>query len=116
MRISDWSSDVCSSDLEAAVYLKHLAGHEALVRGDPHDRIGDVITRAHPAKRIFLGESVENRLIARGLGRHRSRSKAGRDGIGANAAMAEHVGRSEEHTSELQTLQRLYYPVLSWKK
>src|SRR3546814_12942306 len=88
MRISDWSSDVCSSDLglrgcrpgcfhccadfgirrippqrEAAVYLKHLAGHEALVRGDPHGRIGDVITRAHPAKRIFLGESVENRLI-----------------------------------------------------
>src|SRR3546814_18894962 len=92
MRISDWSSDVCSSDLEAAVYLKHLAGHEALVRGDPHGRIGDVITRAHPAKRIFLGESVENRLIARGLGRHRSRRKAGRDGIGANAAMADLVG------------------------
>src|SRR3546814_4150173 len=96
---------------EAAVYLKHLAGHEALVRGDPHGRIGDVITCAHPAKRIFLGESVENRLIARGLGRHRSRRKAGRDGIGANAAMAELVGdaRSEEHTYELPSLMSISY-------
>src|SRR3546814_7714329 len=31
MRISDWSSDVCSSDLEAAIHFRHGRGDNHLV-------------------------------------------------------------------------------------
>src|SRR3546814_3218123 len=58
MRISDWSSDVCSSDLGHLVHLEHLpavggAVHEAEVRsaarvgeGAVHVGIGVVLLRA----------------------------------------------------------------------
>src|SRR3546814_9636354 len=78
MRISDWSSDVCSSDL--------LRRH----RGD------DLETRPH------LG--AQHRQIA---------------GVaGMEAAPGFHVGtrRSEEHTSELQSLMRISYAVFCLKK
>src|SRR3546814_20093035 len=39
MRISDWSSDVCSSDLQGKTHLLHAIGHAYLA--------------AHPRARIF---------------------------------------------------------------
>src|SRR3546814_2883505 len=108
MRISDWSSDVCSSDLILAVADKGLLAvdHIAIV--------GAARGRAH---------RLEIRARA-GLGhRHRADQRAGRHpGQPAMALRFGAIGedimgdRSEEHTSELQSLMRLSYAVFCLKK
>src|SRR3546814_4274729 len=99
MRISDWSSDVCSSDL--------LGGQ----RIDQQRRDRDGQTDAERPPRFTLVfenlasvlERAEQRrhalIICRALCRQRERS-----------------GRSEEHTSELQSLMRISYAVFCLKK
>src|SRR3546814_2921022 len=89
MRISDWSSDVCSSDLAHAWPLEHLLGDEAegddgaeLQPGDGDDRHQGVLQRVAEVDRP-AGEAT---------------------------------GRSEEHTSELQSLMRSSYAVFCLKK
>src|SRR3546814_5238524 len=81
MRISDWSSDVCSSDLGAEIGRLH-AGQ--LVDG--------------VAQRVRLG------LVQASAGQHLDRADQVLDRIGQRAG-----GRSEEHTSELQSLMRISY-------
>src|SRR3546814_3467233 len=94
MRISDWSSDVCSSDLVAAVALvgKEI-GAEKLV-----ERRGDLrrllFHHLAGARLEIAPEAFEHRLPLR--------------------ATARHV-RSEEHTSELQSLMRISYAVFCLK-
>src|SRR3546814_20166760 len=51
MRISDWSSDVCSSDLPAAHGLGDGAAHEDLLAGDATEVGGAV---AHPVAVVVL--------------------------------------------------------------
>src|SRR3546814_17894337 len=46
MRISDWSSDVCSSDLRAEVVLAHLFGRDRLDLGLGH--LPDLLRQRHP--------------------------------------------------------------------
>src|SRR3546814_4126963 len=62
MRISDWSSDVCSSDLEIEAMLQaHPAVKLAQVVGIPHDRYVEV-----PAAFVELAEgqsATEDELI-----------------------------------------------------
>src|SRR3546814_6392703 len=86
MRISDWSSDVCSSDLDVAP-----------ARGA--DRGGDT--------------GLENQVAERAhsLGR---RAFIGRAGPGVERDQIDL--RSEEHTSELQSLMRISYAVFCLKK
>src|SRR3546814_8612969 len=96
MRISDWSSDVCSSDLELFVaptaVMKALAGFA----------------------RATIGGTLEPRLgFAVGDARN------GADGVRAQLAALgadEKVLRSEEHTSELQSLMRISYAVFCLKR
>src|SRR3546814_3405702 len=111
MRISDWSSDVCSSDLlddlargarrkGVAAARQIGAGHRLRDRA-PLGREGDVLR-------------VDIVAIGRGRGR-RGRARA------VHAEHAEHVTdavghRSEEHTSELQSLMRISYAVFCLKK
>src|SRR3546814_4383630 len=93
MRISDWSSDVCSSDLPF-----HAIGQDHLL---------------HLARgRIFVADQQVLRHLLR-------------DGGAAAGALArpdlgrivEHrADRSEEHTSELQSLMRISYAVFCLKK
>src|SRR3546814_10337381 len=79
MRISDWSSDVCSSDLIA------------------------------PASRRCSGSVRPS--PARSVRRHGGSSASHRsDGSGDRRS------RSEEHTSELQSLMRISYAVFCLKK
>src|SRR3546814_14221967 len=63
MRISDWSSDVCSSDL-----LRHpeLAGKPVIVggRGDPTER-AVVSTASYEARAFGVGSGMPLRLAAR---------------------------------------------------
>src|SRR3546814_10877860 len=55
MRISDWSSDVCSSDLEAAVQRLYALSEGALL--DMGDFAGGVLKylRKHPLPRLTIG-------------------------------------------------------------
>src|SRR3546814_4007156 len=126
MRISDWSSDVCSSDLGARGALvrrdlehegaigKHAARAEAVER---HDR-GVV----DPAGSTLIGA----RRIDEAIGDHPDASAERRvdrllDMIGARRGEQQRLGmrapaidgplRSEEHTSELQSLMRISYAV-----
>src|SRR3546814_3073324 len=114
MRISDWSSDVCSSDLVMDA-LEPEAGVAAL----------NLLAEGHPVAKVEIGDGIEAGL---------ERGEAFGGGFGARklfmverdaAVGVEHrhqrlvetafldraVGRSEEHTSELQSLMRTSYAV-----
>src|SRR3546814_9499323 len=111
MRISDWSSDVCSSDL---------------------------IVRAGNRTTVYVGEAVN---LKRRFGNYRRPGATQQTSLRLNALLIEAIGqcgaitvdiayqdiglniggvamdaRSEEHTSELQSLMRISYAVLCLKK
>src|SRR3546814_8238609 len=117
MRISDWSSDVCSSDLRCHEIVCDLDDVASLAGGFSIDdvlRVG----AAHDIGEALL-ESLRLRLLLRG--------DKGLDGarwlVVADAAswrrrrlVGDHAhfgnaSRSEEHTSELQSLMRISYAV-----
>src|SRR3546814_8570016 len=115
MRISDWSSDVCSSDLEAG----HAVDAEAACLAVFLANLG--------GERLALQESLRLAGIeadaCRGGGQHLERA----DVLAAEEVSLEQRfqglavavlagGRSEEHTSELQSLMRISYAVFSLKK
>src|SRR3546814_2528122 len=107
MRISDWSSDVCSSDLipvhvghavaprRRAVTFDHLVefGNAQLGTVEVHD----------PRPPAILGHP-----------RHRDIGEIGERIAERRQLPVEH--RSEEHTSELQSLMRISYAVFCLKK
>src|SRR3546814_8622108 len=160
MRISDWSSDVCSSDLhldDIEAVIKILAKCAAadqlahmLVRGRDHAHVdGDLAfgaDRAHCALlqreqqldlhvRRQIGDFVEKQRAVLG-GLEQTGLVAVRTGEAAlqmaeefalhqlrrnRAAIDRHerstcTRRSEEHTSELQSLMRISYAVFCLKK
>src|SRR3546814_5197748 len=120
MRISDWSSDVCSSDLlgpdDAAIleYDPAGAGYAAvqltewLYRSRDYHRIQSSLTAAQSA----IDRDGRIRLVI-----------ARRDpGVwnwldtGGHEHVFSILRRSEEHTSELQSLMRISYAVFCLKK
>src|SRR3546814_7565978 len=101
MRISDWSSDVCSSDL--APLIKPGFRTRDLFRGR-HPEQGQIIEAFE--MRAFLAEL----LAALDIDQRRDGVGEIRDRIGYRG------NRSEEHTSELQSLMRISYAVFCLKK
>src|SRR3546814_5199559 len=105
MRISDWSSDVCSSDLPVPeVESDLLLGH-----GHGYDRVDCRAERkAHPVEAI---------IEARGIG-HQLSTQFGPPLhlVQRFERRGDDRGRSEEHTSELQSLMRISYAVFCLKK
>src|SRR3546814_2722040 len=112
MRISDWSSDVCSSDLTVAPDQRHA--------GDPAERQADLQLFGNPGHPVRSG----------GAGRHPARTGGAQLWLCADAEGGEHRtapavprrnggpagrrhdagrARSEEHTSELKSLMRSSY-------
>src|SRR3546814_19065192 len=61
MRISDWSSDVCSSDLEMALGAVEITLAEDATRSDRDLRLADVIARA---QRVAFGIEEDQHAIA----------------------------------------------------
>src|SRR3546814_5017547 len=123
MRISDWSSDVCSSD--------RLHGHENLAPGPGDGLVATDIGRDR--ERRIVAELVEQAVQAIpqaviGAGMRDPQQflelPVGRiGGIGAGETYDVEgdraqigLGRSEEHTSELQSLMRISYAVFCLKK
>src|SRR3546814_3776946 len=115
MRISDWSSDVCSSDLGEVV-------EEVLLVSQPGQRTGGL---EHPqvlgprtleqhgdAPILQLRHDLAEGLRAGGVEHlHVGESQHDDAGIGHRGQL-----RSEEHTSELQSLMRISYAVFCLKK
>src|SRR3546814_8401101 len=106
MRISDWSSDVCSSDLSPCLSARQLAG---AVR----DRAGGRPPVGHDAAARQRARFHRALLCAGALGPvGAALSRA----VPAVADGGERRFRSEEHTSELQSLMRISYAVFCLKK
>src|SRR3546814_10330509 len=125
MRISDWSSDVCSSDLADAglldavfVELGARLHQHALPRVEI--RLGEVDhLLARVGNRDLAERNVETLRLARQDLRERTvhqhhpvESRA----VGHIRRQAVLEARSEEHTSELQSLMRISYAVFCLKK
>src|SRR3546814_5832078 len=89
MRISDWSSDVCSSDLRDSD-LPAAAAQGLLDRVEHAEVAGQVDDVPLLGQRPLQPAQIARRVV--------------------------HVGRSEEHTSELQSLMRISYAVFCLKK
>src|SRR3546814_1334085 len=111
MRISDWSSDVCSSDLVGGI-ATHVV--EFLVQ--PRLGIGQVhVARVETARGGDrgggFGEIAGAQLRARLLQQFAQRILAPLQRTGVLR-----LQRSEEHTSELQSLMRISYAVFCLKK
>src|SRR3546814_6689226 len=106
MRISDWSSDVCSSDLYGDALLlpageRRRQGIHMVGEADPCEQFLDLLSTA--------------RLVGAGAGlaanAQRQRDVLARRQVVEQSEVLEHdsaapARRSEEHTSELQSLMR----------
>src|SRR3546814_1245668 len=125
MRISDWSSDVCSSDLACGPFIPpsrwrfrkersmaHQHRHDArLALGIGAFAIGAIAAAALQNRRNSRGAdaSALGRTARHGRGRKLGDSTV----IGQTATVHR---RSDEHTSELQSLIRISYAVFSLKQ
>src|SRR3546814_4005556 len=119
MRISDWSPDVCSSDLDLVV--NHPAQPQiGLAR--PLSEIGELEPAGfHPRVTRECGERTiapAHRYVAdrQGMGLQRGVVYAQRQVAPGPRCRQCQVLRSEEHTSELQSLMRISYAVFCLKK
>src|SRR3546814_1464071 len=100
MRISDWSSDVCSSDL-FAIDRAGLVGAD----GSTHAGSFDVTYLATLPNFVVIAAADEAELV------HMTYTAAEYDDGPIAFRYPRGNGRSEEHTSELQSLIRISYAV-----
>src|SRR3546814_6028149 len=125
MRISDWSSDVCSSDLQVQrladaagalrLRLVAAAGRAAIGVAQGESQVAGIV---HPPQVV----QPDRRRPFRDAGR----LAADVDALGGDVVLVGRVdvgrvevqrqARSEEHTSELQSLMRISYAVFCLKK
>src|SRR3546814_2761940 len=91
MRISDWSSDVCSSDLGL---LNKLPGGAIFTLPGEDNAVPDFLSR-------YRNQTIKAGDYVRGYER---------------LGVSQLTLRSEEHTSELQSLMRISYAVFCLKK
>src|SRR3546814_9421470 len=114
MRSSDWSADVCSSDLVGDIRAKRFVNQGGKrgalrVNADQHARAASLYgeVRVRPVAELTL---IAGGIYADGKRRQVMNFNA------ADPAQNGTVGRSEEHTSELQSLMRISYAVFCLKK
>src|SRR3546814_9950361 len=98
MRISDWSSDVCSSDLERPLCVNSAASLNAAL---PARAITSLATPDNERNNVSSPPNVRG-------------TRAGRGSTTFNPNCL--ARRSEEHTSEPQSLMRISYAVFCLKK
>src|SRR3546814_10449683 len=133
MRISDWSSDVCSSDLPGTPSLMHRIGgieknvgtghsdydpanHQAMTEMRANKVLG--VADSVAPQEVCLGEEG-GKLAVVGWGStygpiHQAVRRMRKRGLDVSHIHIRH--RSEEHTSELQSLMRRSYAVFCLKK
>src|SRR3546814_2643844 len=97
MRISDWSADVCSSDLYDLTLLDFSGNYP----------VYDAALRVHAGYAQVQSEILPGISLDAGV-----RYEHGRQSVTG----VDVYSRSEEHTSELQSLMRISYAVFCLKK
>src|SRR3546814_10251617 len=123
MRISDWSSDVCSSDLVTrlklrSIMIEHLGDTRTVRQKLADGDVGIGKSRQVRGDRVVQRESmiVDESQHGRGGEFLRHRADVER-AVGGQRRPRGIAGiRSEEHTSELQSLMRISYAVFCLKK
>src|SRR3546814_1845457 len=124
MRISDWSSDVCSSDLGGDIEFSAAFDINSTKVGKD---LAEAIHAAPNNTQRFaevppLSVKVHRGMTHDGLGKYLSQVITKAPGptddiVGIlKATRTDVVVRSEEHTSELQSLMRISYAVFCLKK
>src|SRR3546814_8660782 len=114
MRISDWSSDVCSSDLIDVFWQQlqragFVAAENALVFG--FHRVAEFFQAP------VLHDDLDARVMNVVAATEAIEDPHDRGRIDQQVRFRhERFGRSEEHTSELQSLMRISYAVFCLKK
>src|SRR3546814_8420470 len=117
MRISDWSSDVCSSDLYKAQNRHRSIG--ARLSGEIARRWGNLGMSDKPITIKMRGTAGQSLGVWNAGGLHLELEGDANDFVGKGMAGGRIVvkpARSEEHTSELQSLMRISYAVFCLKK
>src|SRR3546814_7220951 len=116
MRISDWSSDVCSSDLKGPLFRTIARGTKRLSDTPlPQANAFAMVRRRAVAAEIETAIGNHSGSVAKIVKlEHAWRRLDGRNDDGFK--VAPFPGRSEEHTSELQSLMRISYAVFCLKK
>src|SRR3546814_2216968 len=111
MRISDWSSDVCSSDLDEVEIEVERAQHHSLARPFSAPVMG--IFGLQPLRVIVSQAGKDQHADEPNYIMNRGRLQPDIDQArNEQADNAHDQERSEEHTSELQSLMRNSYAVL----
>src|SRR3546814_4988095 len=110
MRISDWSSDVCSSDLAMVKSMADKPLIFAMANPDP-EIIPEEVRAVRKDAIIATGRSDYPNQINNVLGF----PYIFRGALDVRASTINEQ-RSEEHTSELQSLMRISYAVFCLKK
>src|SRR3546814_2382365 len=116
MRISDWSSDVCSSDLNPTVPAKQIVGNvdldmplllypftDVIAFGADHSTLGPLVAKAVAPMGVTL---IPDPMPEQGIFTRSDHYMFVKQGV-----PAVFLARSEEHTSELQSLMRISYAV-----
>src|SRR3546814_3292802 len=107
MRISDWSSDVCSSDLRRR--------HDTVTV-----RVEDALTIRSEAQAVIRALQLVGNDLTLGQWGEPVRTHVSQDVKSSIRSTVEGKrffdDRSEEHTSELQSLMRISYAVFCLKK
>src|SRR3546814_6371971 len=113
MRISDWSSDVCSSDL--------LQGQPRIWMADPPHRVPELSPFGHRrdlwgARLAYSsGVPIIEMVAKANISRIAQTDLVYRQAIPGEMQRVLTIIRSEEHTSELQSLMRISYAVFCLK-
>src|SRR3546814_9723589 len=112
MRISDWSSDVCSSDLLSQIAVRQIAAEhrrdidECGIGAVDQVRLG---VGKQPVLRQVEDQQRPHAVIGKTLPHLGEEEHVKALGVAGEL-------RSEEHTSELQSLMRISYAVFCLKK
>src|SRR3546814_7064984 len=117
MRISDWSSDVCSSDLVVGLLLGGEGRATALVSlTGLHDPAAVArVARLNGAALLDMKAASESLVVAY-RGRVLAALAVAAVLLALTVWIAMRMSRSEEHTSELQSLMRISYAVFCLNK
>src|SRR3546814_8061762 len=115
LRISAWSSDVCSSDLFVAYALGNTVGLGVLTGGAVRMRMYHAAGVETPQ----VGRAITFNALAFGIGISTLGALGllwGGKQVATIVGVSPNLLRSEEHTSELQSLMRISYAVFCLKK
>src|SRR3546814_2570219 len=118
MRISDWSSDVCSSDLLSCLTVVHIPSSATWYLAHICELVAHLSGNCRCDGKWSRDFHILVRNLCREVGAESGIHHAlhGRVAGEAMAQLRRLPGRSEEHTSELQPLMRISYAVFCLTK